>query len=221
VVSGPSLPSLRYAELYGPSHNNSDFLKYYFYIIVSAYGTSQRQDHEKYDALSSPTQPLNSDIPMTNRADLWDSRPSDGPQDRYGFGHLREDSDGSVNTVLGDNPIKPVDLHSNLGYGSGNDQGSYPPAQNPMMGTVDGYEGGDVSNRHATAPSYPADVYTQEPGPTPHLSDDYYSNSPLNRPTATQAHPAEGSFRRKTPRITKPDPSGMDFDQGFFSTGRT
>jgi hypothetical protein len=123
---------------------------------------------------------------MTNRADPWDSRPSDGRQDRYGFGHLREDSIGSVNTVLGDNPIKPVDLHSNLG--SENDQGSYAPARNP---TMDGYDEGHVTN---TPPSYPADVYTQEPGPTPHLSDDYYSNSALSaldRPTATQSHPGE------------------------------
>ncbi|KAI9060177.1 hypothetical protein FKP32DRAFT_1613722 [Trametes sanguinea] len=54
----------------------------------------------------------------------------------------------------------------------------------------------------------PAHAYTQDPGPTPRVYDDpYYDANPpagVGYPQPSQAHPAEGSFRRKTPRLQKP-----------------
>ncbi|KAM5530787.1 hypothetical protein V8D89_015528 [Ganoderma adspersum] len=54
-------------------------------------------------------------------------------------------------------------------------------------------------------PHVPGNAYTQDPGPTPHAYDNYYDsyNAPggVGYPERSQAHPAEGSFRRKTPRV--------------------
>ncbi|KAI0673512.1 hypothetical protein C8Q78DRAFT_1076513 [Trametes maxima] len=55
----------------------------------------------------------------------------------------------------------------------------------------------------------PLNAHTQDPGPTPHapVYDPYYDVNPpagVGYPQRSQAHPAEGSFRRKTPRVQKP-----------------
>lgn len=151
----------------------------YLYVVLSSYGSGQRLDHEKYDSMYDPTHPLTSDIPLNNRGDPWDSRPSDDNLPRAGY-HDRHMSGGSVDTVMADKSTQP---QYDYGYGSGN---IYPPAQ-------------------------PGVAYTQEPTPTPRANDSYYfsnnnyeAGGSMQRPESTQAHPAEGSFRRKTPRLSKP-----------------
>ncbi|EKM61176.1 uncharacterized protein PHACADRAFT_134485 [Phanerochaete carnosa HHB-10118-sp] len=76
----------------------------YFYVVVSSYGTGQRLDHEKYDSMYDPTYPLTSDIPLNNRGDPWDARPSD---DIPRYQHGREDSFGSMEQITADKPYDP------------------------------------------------------------------------------------------------------------------
>ncbi|KAL4242154.1 hypothetical protein ABKN59_001866 [Abortiporus biennis] len=62
----------------------------------------------------------------------------------------------------------------------------------------------DYGYQSAYPPSPPNHAYTQDPGPTPHAN--YYpsSNGGVGIPEPSQPHPAEGSFRRKTPKLQKP-----------------
>ncbi|KAJ3559760.1 hypothetical protein NM688_g133 [Phlebia brevispora] len=94
----------------------------YFYVVISSYGSGQRLDHEKYDSMYDPTNPLTSDIPLNERGDPWDSRPSNDILLRDGPGgyHSRQDSFGSVDTVMGDKAQQPQ-------YG----QNSYPLTTQP------------------------------------------------------------------------------------------
>ncbi|VDB86512.1 unnamed protein product [Peniophora sp. CBMAI 1063] len=63
-------------------------------------------------------------------------------------------------------------------------------------------------------PSFPSGAHTQPGAPTPYANqfndpgyqDSLYQDSVLHRPEQYQSHPAEGSFRRKTPRLQKPAP---------------
>jgi len=160
----------------------------YFYLVVSSYGSGQRRDHEKYDALGSPVH-LNSSIPMTNRGEAWDSRPSDDAlaNDRHGYGHTPGDSSGSVAAVLNDKLHQPSDGYSNAVY-SGYDQ-TYPPVR--QMSSDQAYANAPLP--HRTAPSYPEGAYTQEPVPTPGYSNDFYGgpSANLERPPRSQTHPGE------------------------------
>ncbi|KAF7799053.1 hypothetical protein EIP86_010283 [Pleurotus ostreatoroseus] len=80
----------------------------YFYVVISSYGAGQRLDHEKYDSMYDPTNPLTADIPLNTRNDPWDARPSSDnllphERDAYAGGfHSRQDSFGSVDTIAGD-----------------------------------------------------------------------------------------------------------------------
>ncbi|KAI0361207.1 hypothetical protein OH77DRAFT_1585356 [Trametes cingulata] len=77
-----------------------------------------------------------------------------------------------------------------------------------MADKVQGYTDYDYS---AYPP--PANAHTEDPGPTPHAYDPYYDSNPpagVGYPQPSQAHPAEGSFRRKTPRVQKP--GSMDYN---------
>ncbi|KAI6153519.1 hypothetical protein BKA82DRAFT_340541 [Pisolithus tinctorius] len=85
----------------------------YLYFVVSSYGASQREDHEKYEALNDSTKPLTDDIPMADRGDPWDSRASgEFEYGRGGYGHSRNTSTAS--TVAGAPPVREA---SNAGYG--------------------------------------------------------------------------------------------------------
>ncbi|CAL1695455.1 unnamed protein product [Somion occarium] len=150
-------------------------VQFYLYIVVSSYGSGQRLDHEKYDSMYDPTKPLTSDIPLSNRADPWEARPSSQAlmRDAGGY-HTRQSSMASVSTVMADRPQHPVDF-------GGYDQAAYPP-------------------------SFPGQVHAaQDPGPTP-LAGSYNGSAytGMEAPARSQPHPAEGSFRRKTPRLQKP-----------------
>jgi len=52
-------------------------LQLYLFVILSSYGTAQRRDHDQYDRVYDPSQPLTAEnIPLDRAADPWDSRPS-------------------------------------------------------------------------------------------------------------------------------------------------
>lgn len=89
----------------------------YLYFVVSSYRTSQREDHEKYEALNDTTKPLTDDIPMADRGDPWDSRASQ----EFEYGHSRNASTAS--TVVSAPPITEA---NNVGYG-GYNMTSYTP----------------------------------------------------------------------------------------------
>lgn len=49
----------------------------YLFIVLSSYGSAQRRDHDQYDRVYDPSQPLTAEnIPLENPTDPWDSRPS-------------------------------------------------------------------------------------------------------------------------------------------------
>jgi hypothetical protein len=147
----------------------------YFYTVLTSYGSSQRRDHRKYDEVYDPVRPLTSDIPMTNRGDAWDSSDSSHQSAGRGYNHVRQDSDASVSTVLGDKFQKPQEGFSDAGYG-GYSQPAYPPQPSTS----------DFSHP-------PPHAHTQEPGPTPTYYDSYYSggNPYVDRPAASQTHPGK------------------------------
>jgi len=57
-------------------------------------------------------------------------------------------------------------------------------------------------------PSYPSEAFAQEPNPTSHVQDSYYSSynpgGSMPRPEMEEPRSAEGSFRRKASRLQKP-----------------
>jgi hypothetical protein len=170
-------------------------VQFYFYLIVTSYGNAQQRDSNNYEA-GFDAKPLTTDIPLSDRAEPWKSRPSHDRLLNAGLGeysqsHQRNNSGQSVSTVMGEPLQREVGGYDNY-------ESVYPPRQN--------------STRQ------PANAYTQDPGPTPidnYLSGDDTGGAGMNRPMATQAHPAEGSFRRKTPRLIKPE-TKESFDQSFF-----
>lgn len=151
-------------------------------MVLSSYGTGQRRDHEKYNALNDPA---NDSIPMNTRGDPWDSRISteslrDSPG--AGYNHVRQESAASVSDVLSEQHQQPRD---GLSAGYGYDQGSYPPQNQGTIGR---------NNSSASALPRPGNAYTEEPGPTPQYNNTFYGGSDpsnLNRPPHTQAHPGE------------------------------
>ncbi|KAF8140184.1 hypothetical protein EV363DRAFT_1152335 [Boletus edulis] len=92
----------------------------YFLFVVSSYGASQREDHEKYDVLNDSTRPLTDDIPMADRGGPWDSRASYELDEGRGHGHTKQDSVAS--TIAGPSPQKEGDL----GYDMYSSRGTEP-----------------------------------------------------------------------------------------------
>ncbi|PSS37554.1 hypothetical protein PHLCEN_2v570 [Hermanssonia centrifuga] len=135
----------------------------YFYVVISSYGAGQRLDHEKYDSMYDPTNPLTSDIPLNNRGDAWDSRPSDDNIPRNGTGyHDRHDSMGSMDNIMDNSEQKPQ-------YG-GYAGTAYPPAQPGVAYTQD-----PTPTPHAQGGDY--------------YSSSYDANGNMEWPERTQPHP--------------------------------
>ncbi|TDL28317.1 hypothetical protein BD410DRAFT_824105 [Rickenella mellea] len=159
-------------------------MQFYLYIIVSSYGTGQRKDHEKYDALNNMQAGGGSDIPMTtNRGDPWDARPSldeDSPR------HVRRDSAASVATILGEKQQQPREY---LNY-SDAPTSSYPPQRQPTYAS---------RRQQSTDDAYlpqPSNVYTQDPASTPQYYSNYNNYYPeasggVEAPGRAQAHPGQ------------------------------
>jgi hypothetical protein len=114
----------------------------YLYFVVLAYSRMQREDHQTYDATGATT-----GIPMQDRsADAWNSRPSidaltvnaaptgtsiDRARSSRAtpYGHLRQESDASVGSVLAEKPVETARYdYSNVGYPT---QPSYAYTQEP------------------------------------------------------------------------------------------
>ncbi|KAH9950482.1 hypothetical protein B0H21DRAFT_723506 [Amylocystis lapponica] len=94
--------------------------------------------------------------------------------------HDRSGSVGSVSTVVADKVQQPAQYEQ---YG----QSAYPPP--------------------------PGHAYLQDGAPTPDARDNYYNtgyDGGVGYPERTQTHPAEGSFRRKMPRLQKPQSEDYD-----------
>ncbi|KAH8119718.1 hypothetical protein DFH11DRAFT_1499159 [Phellopilus nigrolimitatus] len=158
-------------------------MQLYLYTVISSYGTGQRRDHKKYDSMYA------AGIPLSNRADPWDARLSfDDDHATVPLAHAthaRNESDASVSTILGEKPQEARSFYSDA------PPTGYPP-QPQRQGTR--------STRHGSADDrdgvfrHPSNAYTQNPQPTPHGYDDYYSGAgyagnDLERPGRTQAHP--------------------------------
>ncbi|KAI5115313.1 hypothetical protein M0805_004992 [Coniferiporia weirii] len=177
-------------------------MQFYLYTVVSSYGAGQRQDHENYKSQYSVTN-FDNGIPMANRADPWDARPSfDDEAARVPLtrgGHARGESDASVSTILAEKPQEARSFYANAVPATG-----YPP-QPQRRGTYASTRQGSIGGRSGNFPQ-PSSAYTQDPQPTPYEYDNYYSGGPENagsnfgRPSRAQAHPAEGMFGRKTSR---------------------
>jgi len=160
----------------------------YFYVIISSYGSGQRRDHKDYES-GLDAKPLTNDIPLMDRANAWESKPTDHLLDeRARYDHQRSMSGQSISTIIGE----------------------------PLQQEASGYDG--YGKQYSTR--QPMNAYTQDPVPTPQYIESYYNSGgeSVNKPLPSQPHPAEGSFRRKTPRLTNPE-LGPSFDQNFFQQG--
>ncbi|EIW86640.1 hypothetical protein CONPUDRAFT_148710 [Coniophora puteana RWD-64-598 SS2] len=158
----------------------------YLLMVVSSYGSSQREDHEKYGLLHDPSQPFGDDIPMADRGDPWDSRYS---TDAGALGHIRNESTASQ---VANAPMQRY-----------NDNTSYMPERQLSQGSR--------SNQLSAANTFrqPSSAYTQNPQPTPQYNYFGGAEGPVDRPLPSQPHPAEGSFGRKAPRLAKAPPYAM------------
>ncbi|KAF8974001.1 hypothetical protein BDZ97DRAFT_1900723 [Flammula alnicola] len=146
-------------------------LHIYLFVVISSYGKSQRRDHDQYDQVYDPSQPLTENIPLQN--DPWDSRPSGdynylGGRQNNDYKHVRQESSVSASDVYNQAYQEPKDAFSTSNY----DYSPYP------------------SNTHD--PAYPSYAHTQNALPTP--TNDYY-NPPadprIERPLQVQPHPGE------------------------------
>lgn len=116
----------------------------YLYFVLSSYIAGQERDHNKYDSMYDPTKPLASDIPLTDRADPWDSRASmDSPPRGY---HDRSESIDSVSTVLGNKvqQSREYDDYGQTSYRPDDRHDAYTSTQNAGSAAVvkDGYTQG-------------------------------------------------------------------------------
>jgi hypothetical protein len=153
-------------------------LQAYLFIVLSSYGRSQRRDHDQYDRVYDPMQPLTSEnIPMDEQNDPWDSRPSgdynsnglNGRQNSN-YKHVRQQSSISTSEVLSQQYQEPRDGFSTYNYESS------------------AYPSNDTRNV-----AYPSYAYTQEATPTPtnNSYDDALNNFHLERPMQAQPHPGQ------------------------------
>ncbi|KZT43802.1 hypothetical protein SISSUDRAFT_500130 [Sistotremastrum suecicum HHB10207 ss-3] len=172
----------------------------YIYFVISGYGWSQRDDHAKYFALYSVNDLSGGDAMMMNErggagGDVWNSRMSTDSLDNYGTGRKGPHSRSNSGATMPDNGQYNDVPYANEAYPQ---QPVY--RQNTQRSQATRQASGD--NAYL---SHPSAAYTNEPGPTPLYNDPYYINSQNyggtpERPPPSQSHPAEGSFRRKTPR---------------------
>ena len=97
----------------------------YLYVVIASYGNSQRRDHDRYNQVYDPTQPITENVPLNNQNDPWDSRPSaESNRSRSGpntaqYQHLRQFSTASASDILNQHHQQPDDSLSNdYGYQS-------------------------------------------------------------------------------------------------------
>ncbi|OJA10836.1 hypothetical protein AZE42_00254 [Rhizopogon vesiculosus] len=98
----------------------------YLLFVISSYGSTQRLDHEKYDALNDTTKPLTDNIPMADRGDPWDYRTS--AEEDNGRGHMRNESTAST--------MNPPLQKENYADGSSYLPSTYPPQRQQSTRTA-------------------------------------------------------------------------------------
>ncbi|KAF7310982.1 hypothetical protein HMN09_00641500 [Mycena chlorophos] len=144
----------------------------YFFVVLSAYSNGQQRDHDKYDALNTGTGFQNENFAMSNRNDPFAAAPRPSGEPLYSRDYARKrESAASMSDVLSEPIQQPNENYR---------QGSYPP------------------------PTLPPNAQTEDESPTPRMGGTYYDtgyDGNIERPPTSQAHPAEGSFGRKTPRL--------------------
>jgi hypothetical protein len=139
-------------------------------IVISSYGSSQRLDHEKYDALNDATKPLTDDIPMADRGDPWEYRASAEEENR---GHMRHESTAS--TVM-NAPLQKEHYVDGSSY--------LPPTYPPQHQSQS-----ERRQSTRTAVSHPSNAFNQGSEPAPYANNYYGSGGPVEEPAQTQAHP--------------------------------
>ncbi|KAF9470401.1 hypothetical protein BDN70DRAFT_998951 [Pholiota conissans] len=148
-------------------------LHLYLYFVISSYGKAQRRDHDQYDQVYDPTQPLKDNtvtesIPL--QTDPWDSRTSGeylgGRNSKYN--HVRQQSSVSTSDVYNQPYQEPKDAFST----SNSNYMAYPSQDSTI---------------------YPSYAHTQIVQPTP--TNDFYNipadSSHIERPLPAQPHPGE------------------------------
>lgn len=113
----------------------------YLYIVLSAFGKSQRRDHTKYQSLVLDSSKSLNNIPLVDRGGAWESRNSMENLVQPG-GHARQDSNASVATVMADkvqtlNDNYPPPLHAYT-----QDPGPTPRAYDNYYGDQNAYGAG-------------------------------------------------------------------------------
>lgn len=94
----------------------------YLYFVLLSYSSGQERDYRHFDSFYDASKPFASDIPLTDRGDPWQSRPSTDALVNAG-GHGRSDSVASNSTVMGDQMQQSRNLN---GYGQ-----TYNPSSQP------------------------------------------------------------------------------------------
>jgi hypothetical protein len=139
----------------------------YLLFVVSSYGTAQRRDYEKYDALNDTTKPLTDNIPMSDRGDPWDYRASAEYED--GRGHIRNAS--TVSTMNA--PLQKETYADGQSYLTP----TYPPQPQSQF------------ERQQSTRTAPLSTRAQSPQPAPYANNYYGADSPAGQLPPTQAHP--------------------------------
>jgi hypothetical protein len=139
----------------------------YLLFVVSSYGTAQRRDYEKYDALNDTTKPLTDNIPMSDRGDPWDYRASAEYED--GRGHIRNAS--TVSTMNA--PLQKETYADGQSYLTP----TYPPQPQSQF------------ERQQSTRTAPLSTRAQSPQPAPYANNYYCADSPAGQLPPTQAHP--------------------------------
>lgn len=175
----------------------------YLYLVISSYGSIQRDDHSTYFSTYSVNDGARpNDVLMGDRSgargDAWDSRMSMDSVDMVPLNPKGHNPSDSTSTVRDEKSYRDEPE----GLPSSNYQPPY--RSNTVLSraprTMSPDRGYSATSPERGYPSYPLNAHTEEPGPTPAYNNAYYSNSSHAPYPQSQPHPAEGSFGRKTPR---------------------
>lgn len=149
----------------------------YLYVVIASYGNSQRRDHDRYNQVYDPTQPITENVPLNNQNDPWDSRPSGdylSGRKNSSYKHVRQESSMSASDVYNQPYQEPKDSFSTASLN---------------------YDHANQYSQNAQNPVYPSYAHTQSALPTP--TNNYYDapvDSHIERPLQAQPHPGELIF---------------------------
>jgi len=156
-------------------------LEIYIYLVISGYGSSQRDDHRNYFAVYSVNDGAGvNDMLMGDRSkernDPWNTRMSMDSVDMEpvgGTGHYRTDSQNTVQ----EKEYRDQEYTDNAAYRS--------PPRRAMTGASAHSRQQSFGGNYVPPPS---NAYTQDPGPTPGYVS-YGNNSSYNPYPQSYPHP--------------------------------